>query len=123
MSHELKFSPDGRILAVAYVDSRVILWDVSGGKCLHARETGAKEVYTLDWSPRGDVLATAGLEGKITLWDAQALAMLKELDAPEWVIRVRFSPDGSRLLTAGGTSLKSPERKVTIWAVSPDRAK
>jgi WD40 repeat protein len=123
MSHELKFSPDGSILAVAYVDGRVILWDVAGGMSVHARATGAKEVYTLDWSAKGDVLATAGLEGKITLWDSRDLSVLKELDAPEWVIRVRFSPDGSRLLSAGGTAQPSPDRKVTVWAVTPDRAK
>ncbi len=123
MTQELKFSPDGNVLAVAYVDGRVGLWDVAGGKLLRARASGAKEVYTLDWSPKGDVLATAGREGKIILWDPRDLSALKELEAPEWVIRVRFSPDGSRLLSAGGTIQRSPDRKVTVWAVTPDRAK
>jgi WD40 repeat protein len=121
MSHELKFSPDGRFLAVAYVDGTVALWDVGRGKLLHSRPAGVREVYTLDWSPKGDVLATAGLGGKITLWEPGGLTALKELEAPEWVIRVRFSPDGTRLLSAGGTATPSPERKVTIWAVSRRR--
>jgi WD40 repeat protein len=118
-SHELKFSPNGRVLAVAYVKGQVALWDVAKGVLLHEKETGAREVYTLDWSPAGDVLATAGLHGKIILWDPRSLKVLKELDAPEWLIRVRFSPDGARLLTAGGAEGQGGERKFTIWGLDP----
>jgi WD40 repeat protein len=117
MSQELKFSPTGRTLAVGYVDGSLALWDMRDGTLLRSCATGGDEVYTLDWSPDGDLLATAGLHGKIILWDPRTLAPLKELEAPEWVIQVRFSPDGARLFTAGGTALKSNDRKVTIWGI------
>jgi WD40 repeat protein len=117
MSQELKFSPNGKVLAVAYVDGSVALWDVESGILLFEQKTKAKEIYTLDWSPAGDVLATAGLEGTITLWDASNLSILKELEAPEWVIRVRFSPDGSRLYSAGGKSFPAVDRKVSVWGL------
>lgn len=118
MSQELKFSPNGQVLAVAYVDGSVALWDVDSGNLLFATKTKAEEIYTLDWSPAGDVLATAGLRGNILLWNASNLSILKELDAPEWVIRVRFSPDGSRLYSAGGKSFPAVDRKVSIWGTS-----
>ena len=117
MTQEIRFNPSGTVLAAAYVDGSVALWDVATGKLLHERATGANEVYTLDWSPRGDLLATAGLGGKITVWDPKDLTSLKELETPEWVIQVRFSPDGSRLFTAGGTQLRSPDRKVRVWGL------
>jgi WD40 repeat protein len=120
MSQELRFSPDGSILAVGYVDGKVGLWDLANGELLRSRASGGKEVYTLDWTPAGDVLATAGLEGKIILWDPRTLTPLKEIDGPEWVIQVRFSPDGSRMLTAGGTQRRSPNRKVTVWGVTDE---
>src|SRR5262249_42168524 len=115
---ELRFSPDGRVLAVAYVDGGIGLWDVATGRLLRARRAAAQEVYTLDWSPAGDLLATAGRGGQIILWDPGDLTALKELEAPEWVIGVRFSPDGARLFTAGGTLLPSPDRKVSIWGAA-----
>jgi WD40 repeat protein len=122
MPQELHFSPDGLALAVAYVDGHVGLWDVARGALLHDRATGAEEVYTLDWSPAGDVLVTAGRKGKIVLWGSRDLTLLQELEAPEWVIQARFSPDGSRIFTAGGTFLPSADRKVVIWGL-PGRHK
>ncbi len=117
MSQELRFSPDGKVLAVGYVDGGVGLWDVGSGKLLRQRPGGAEEIYTVDWSPAGDVLATAGRKGKITLWDVRDLSVLKELEGPEWVIRVRFSPDGRRLFTCGGAIFPPVDRKVTVWGL------
>jgi WD40 repeat protein len=117
MTQELKFSPDSRTLAVGYVDGVVGLWDVAAGKLLRSNDSGAKEVYTLDWSPKGDLLVTAGREGKITLWEPKELKALKVLDAPEWVIQVRFSPDGMRFLSGGGGMMRGPDRKVTVWGL------
>ena len=105
MSQELQFHPKGHILAVVYVDGSVALWSVPGGTLLGERKTQAEELYTVDWSPDGGVLATAGLKGKITLWDPRDLSIIRELDAPEWVIRVRFSPDGLNLHYAGGVGI------------------
>jgi WD40 repeat protein len=119
MSQELKFSPDGKVLAIAYANGSIGLWDPADGKLLREREKVADEIYTLDWSPAGDVLATAGRNGKITLWNPRDLSVLKELEGPEWVIRIRFSPDGSRLVSAGGTVMRSPDRKLLIWGLRP----
>jgi WD40 repeat protein len=105
------------VLAVAYVDGSVALWGVADGKLKHLARTGAKEVFTLDWSPSGEVLATAGLRGDIFLWQADKLTVLKRLPAPEWVICVRCSPGGRRLLSAGGTALPSAARKVQVWGL------
>ena len=122
MTQEIAFSPDGRTLACGYVDGTLILWDVATGKRLHEAESGCKEVYSVDWSPKGDVLATSGLSGKIVLWDPTKLTRLAELDAPMWVIQVKFTADGARLLSAGsGDHGARTERKIIVWTVRGER--
>ena len=116
----LKFRPDGKVLAVGYVDGEVRLWDVGTGKLARSAPARVKEVYEVDWTPKGDVLVTAGREGKIVLWDPRELTVLRELESPEWVIQARFSPDGTRLWTAGGGMNSPADRKVVIWGL-PDR--
>jgi WD40 repeat protein len=120
MTHEIKFNPTGTVLATSYVDGTIGLWDVATGQSLHQVKTAAAELYSVDWSFNGRLLATSGLNGKIILWDAKELKPLKELDAPDWVVRVRFSPDGSRLFTAGGTR-QGADRKITVWGLNDDR--
>jgi WD40 repeat protein len=117
MSHELKFHPNGKTLAVAYVDGSIALWDVASGKILHQKKAGASELYTLDWSRTGDLLVTAGLASQIVLWNPKDLSVLRKLDAPVWVGQVRFGPDGSQLLVAGGAPHQGGERKVDVWAL------
>ena len=101
MSQELQFSPDGKTLAVVYVDASVALWSVADGHLIVERKTPAEELYAVDWSPDGSLLATAGRQAKITIWDPRDLSVIRELPAPEWVVRVKFTPDGLNLHTAG----------------------
>jgi WD40 repeat protein len=116
MTQGIAFSPDGKTLAVAYVDGRVILWDVATGEKMQSAKSGGTEAYSVAWSPAGDVLATSGRKGKVVVWEAATLKPLKELDAGEWVISVRFSMDGSRLYTAGGSVSDKADRQVIAWA-------
>ena len=117
----LQFSPDGRTLAVAYVNGSLRLWNMADGRLLHGLKTTAKELYRVEWSPDGQMLASAGLEGNITLWNPTDLSILREIAGPEWVIGLRFSPDGRNLITAGGASgRKGPTtgtRSVKIWGI------
>ena len=118
MTQEIRFNPAGTLLATTYVNGGLGLWDVATGKLVREAKTTASELYTVDWNPTGDLLVTAGLAGKITLWDPLELKPLKEFDAPEWVIRAKFSPDGSRVFTAGGNSTRDETRRITVWGLS-----
>jgi WD40 repeat protein len=120
MSHGLRFNPAGNMLAVAYVDGSLAVWEVATGKQGHLIKTDAAELYTVDWSPNGEVLVTAGLKGAITLWNARDLSKLKELNAGDWIIQARFSPDGSRLVSAGGDQDGGGRRSLRVWGLPTD---
>jgi len=117
-SHGLAFHPSGQTLAIGYATGEVRVWDVATGKLLHEVDPGAEEVYSVDWSPDGTLLASSGLKTDICLWSPD-LTLLRRLPAPEWVISVKFSPNGSRLITAGGAFVRSEPRSVTVWGVPP----
>lgn len=121
MTQEIAFSPDGKTLAAGYVDGTVALWDVATGKLLKSERSGCDEVYSVDWSPKGDLLVTSGLHGKIVLWATPTLTRLKELEAPEWVIRVRFTSDGTRVISSSASDGSAKkDLKLTVWAIQDE---
>lgn len=117
-TQELAFHPSGEVLAVAYVDGSIRLWETASGQLIAQQLNVAEEIYTLDWSPDGKLLASGGLRGSICIWDEQ-LQLLQSFPAPEWVISVKFGPDGTRLMTAGGAAAERDQRSITVWGIPP----
>jgi WD40 repeat protein len=113
----LQFDPTGKTLAVTYCDGSIGLWNVADGKLILKKKTTAEELYTLDWSPNGEVLVTAGHHGKITLWNPSDLSIIREIDAPDWVIRVKFSPDGLSLHFAAGDGKSGGKRWLEVMGI------
>ncbi len=118
MTHDIVFNPDGKTLAAAYVDGSIGFWNVETGALLELAGSSCEEAYSVDFNSKGDLLASSGRKGNVVLWDAAKFKKLKELEAQDWVIQVRFSSDGARLLSAGameGGARK--EGEVMVWEV------
>ena len=103
------FSPDGKLLATAYGDGYVRLWNPATqqavGSPLPADTSPGGFVYGVAFSPDGKLLATAGVHGIVRLWNP---ATQQAVGAPipagtdvEGVSSMAFSPDGKLLATAG----------------------
>jgi WD40 repeat protein len=116
-SQGLRFDPSGQCLAITHVDGFLSVWDVGSGKILGLARGTAEELYSVDWSPDGTIIATSGRRAPVTLWRASDLKVLKEIECPDWVICVRFNPDGTRLVYAGGSSTPNGDRVVEVLAV------
>ena len=101
------FSPDGKLLAAAYGDGYVRLWNPATGQAVGAPlpvDTGSGGgAYAVAFSPDGKVLATADAEGNVRLWNPatrQAIGAPLPADPGGGVVSMTFSPDGKLLATA-----------------------
>jgi len=114
------FSPDGDRLVTTAADGTATVWDAASGQALftlrgHAIGVGGEGFVTgvtgVAYSPDGTRIATASDDGTARVWDAadgKALLTLRGhrpsgigLPPYEGVVRVVFSPDGTRLATSG----------------------
>jgi WD40 repeat protein len=109
------FSPDGRTLYTASLDSTVIIWDVAGDRrfgrpfstrlrTLPPRESSPSP-FAL--SPDGASLAVARLDGRVDLIDAETLRRTGGFEAFDRTpaTAIEYSPDGGWLAVAGGRGL------------------
>jgi WD40 repeat protein len=105
---EVRWSPDGRMLAVVYRDYTLEVWDIVAGKRLAldpARPVKKGEPAKLTaravaFHPGGKLLAVEHNNGRVTMWDLDAKKQLwgKELSGEV----LAFSPDGKTLAVGSG---------------------
>ena len=97
------FSPDGRRLATASVDSTARLWDPATGEHLRTLTGHHSTVLGVAFSPDGRRLATASVDKTARLWDPATGKHRRALTGHDGaVLGVAFSPDGRLLATASG---------------------
>jgi transcriptional regulator with XRE-family HTH domain len=102
------FSPDGKLLAAAYGDGYVRLWNPATGQAVGAplpAGTGPEGVFSVAFSPDGKFLASSGDGSTVRLWNPatrQAVGTLPvDTGQVEGRTTVAFSPDGKLLAIAG----------------------
>jgi serine/threonine protein kinase/WD40 repeat protein len=66
----MSWSADGRLLAIANLDSRVYVWDVPRGQLASVLQGHTAAVITCRFAHAGYLLATTSWDGTTRLWDA-----------------------------------------------------
>lgn len=108
------FSPDGKVLAIAYDNDEGKLAEVvdskTGAVIQQLSEPGAG--FAVDFSPDGKYLAVAGRpEGVVRLYQTADWSLWKELNPHETLsLDVAFFPDGDKLAVAG------PDGEIRFWS-------
>ncbi len=97
--------PDGRAFAAFLEEPALLLLDAATGQMLSRLETGRAPVLEAAFSPDRRTLAAGCQDGSVWIWQLDAGAaphLLRTQDIHAGVItRLAFSPDSTRLLTAG----------------------
>lgn len=99
---DLRFSPDGKLLA-AGTWFRFVTWDVASGnmQTISAEHNGL--ITSLDFNPQGTHLVTLGrhTDSAIRLWNTDTLSVARRYAAHELCgAMIRFSPDGQFIASA-----------------------
>jgi RNA polymerase sigma factor (sigma-70 family) len=97
------FSPDGKVLAVPYVNPvpEVWLWDLATRKLLRKLKGKDYQICHTAFSADGRLLAAADGCG-VTLWDTKTGQWAHDFGHTYFVGSLAFTPDGSTLLTGAG---------------------
>jgi WD40 repeat protein len=70
---DVKFSPDGFLLASGARDGEIKLWDMRGGKLLHTFQACSGPVQELCFNPQEFLLAAATSDRMVKLYDVEEL--------------------------------------------------
>jgi len=104
------FSPDGRFLASASMDSNAKLWQGNTGKQIRALMRHPSPLLCAAFNPDGNILAVGSENGNITLWDVNYKERIRVLKGHEDSVQtIRFSPNG--FILASG----SADKTIKLW--------
>jgi len=116
----LTFSADGKTVVTGGRDRTIIVWDVGDHKPLTILTGHKRRIRCLQFSPVMDVILASGggeiSNGELKLWNLKEQKLVANLPAGETEITsLGFSPDGTRLFTAGWS------QSVSVWDVITTR--
>ena len=110
--NDVKFSPDGKYLAVA-TSVGIELRDAVTLKMERLLTGHTDKVWSVAFSPNGKTLASGSIDHTIKLWDVATGSLIRTLTGhTDYVRSVAFSPDG-RTVASG-----SDDKTIKLWDVS-----
>jgi WD40 repeat protein len=97
---EVRFSPDGKTVALATDDFQLQIWNL-GDDSIRSFPAHKGEIHGLAFHPNGTLLASCSADETIKLWDPVSEQLIRTLTGHgHYAKGIAFSPDGS-LLTSG----------------------
>ncbi|WP_414622810.1 eIF2A-related protein [Calothrix sp. CCY 0018] len=113
MVASVKFSPDGRFIAMSDSDGMVYLYQFDTGRQLQIFEGHTSWVNSVTFSPDSQIIASGSNDNTIKLWDIKNGKCLQSLlGHTGWLRSVSFSPNGQTLASS------SYDHTVRLWNVA-----
>ncbi len=114
---DVAFDPTGRLVAGAYDDGSVRLWEVATDRPLAVAISPGGPIHAIAFNRTGSLLVSGGHSGAVQLWNAHGLTRVGPVmdGGPGAVYAVAFSPDG-RVVASGGN-----DRAIRLWNAATQR--
>lgn len=108
---DVKISPDGKTIAAASENGRILFFDIDGKK-LSEIDGHKDKIFSIDWSSNGFQLISGSYDGSVALWDYKSGKLLKRMEGlGENVYRVSFFDNDSKIISSGY------DGKIRMWEV------
>ena len=117
----IAFSPDGRLLTGGGFTPTVMWWEVaSGAELATLRGVHTLLVSCTAFSPDGQTFASGSRDGTVALWDVASHQAKTTFNHSGTVWDIAFTPDGTRLASAGGNFLgaTAEANEIILWEVA-----
>jgi WD40 repeat protein/energy-coupling factor transporter ATP-binding protein EcfA2 len=105
------FSPDGQLLASSSDDHSIRLWDSQQHQISHS-EVPTCLAIEIDFSPDSKMIVSGNSDHTLQLWDLDGNPVGSPFQGHlDYVTSVAFSPDGSTIVSGGG----SADKMLRLW--------
>jgi WD40 repeat protein len=102
----IRFSPDGRLLAVAGDDGTIRVWTVAGNNDPIVLTGTLGRTAAISFSPDGKLIAGVGTDDVVRLWNTDGKGEPLTFDHPTGARQLAFSADGKQLITLYGKTVR-----------------
>ncbi len=99
---DVRFSPNGALLATAGADHNIVIWEIKSGRQLMVMTGHTDAVNRLEFHQDGNIIASASDDQTVRLWslaESKQTGIYSDFGYP--VKALQFSDDGKTLFTAG----------------------
>jgi WD40 repeat protein len=102
----LAVSKDGKWIAAGTSWGEVWVWDAKTYKKVFSHKEDYNGINGVDFSPDSTRLVSASQDTKASIWDIATGKRVRTLDHGNLVIAAKYSPQGDRIATATGDSVR-----------------